>query len=99
MRLLSASARGLAWALLSGGILVVALNPAVPSLGSAIFWAGVMLVARGVARLTPWNPIGLDLALLFVCFFGMEFGGLIVAPSVLALALADATARPALRTA
>lgn len=99
MRVVSVGARALAWILLAGALAVIALNPAVPSLRYAVLWLGVLLAARGVARLTPWNPAGLDLALLFVCFFGLEIGGLIVAPSVLAFALADATAPSGPRTA
>jgi hypothetical protein len=34
--------------------------------------------------------VAVDLSLLFVCFFGIEIGGLVVVPSVVAFALADA---------
>ena len=35
----------------------------------------------------------IDLSLLFVCLLGLEIGGLILAPSVLGFALADALRR------
>ncbi len=78
-----------AWALLLLGLIVVALNPGVPSLGYAILWAGIMVAARGSAVLVPWAAGAIDLSLLFACFFGLEIGGLIVAPSVLAFLTAD----------
>ena len=80
----------LAWVLLIAGLLVIALNPGVPSLGYALLWLGVMAVARGMAVFASWPAVGVDLSLLLVCVLGMEIGGLIVVPSVLAFALADA---------
>jgi hypothetical protein len=79
-----------AWLLLIAGLSVIALNPGVPSLGYALFWLGVMAVARGIAMLVPWLAVAVDLSLLLVCFFGLEIGGLILVPSVIGFALADA---------
>ena len=78
-----------AWALLVLGLIVVAINPGVPSLGYAILWAGIMAVARGSAVLVPWAAGAIDLSLLFACLLGLEIGGLIVAPSVLAFLTAN----------
>jgi hypothetical protein len=82
--------RVLAWALLVVGLSVLALNPFPLSLRYALLWLGFMAIARGIARLAAWMDVAVDLALLFVCFFGIEFGGLVVVPSVIAFALADA---------
>ncbi len=86
-------ARVLAWGLLAAGLTVIALNPAVPSLPYALFWFGVMAVARGISTLAGWIAVAVDLSLLLVCFFGMEIGGLILVPSVVAFAVADALRR------
>ena len=80
----------LAWVLLVAGLSVIALNPAVPSPRYALFWLGLMAIARGISRFAAWLDVAVDLSLLFVCFLGMEIGGLIVAPSVVLFALADA---------
>jgi hypothetical protein len=80
----------LAWVLLIAGVLVIALNPGVPSLGYALLWLGIMAVGRGMALFASWPVVSMDLTLLVVCVFGMEIGGLIVVPSVLAFTLADA---------
>ena len=80
----------LAWALLAAALVVIALNPAVPSLGYALLWLGIMAVARGMSVFANWPAVAVDLSLLLVCFMGMEIGGLILAPAVLAFALADA---------
>jgi hypothetical protein len=88
----------LAWVLLVVGLSVIALNPFVPSLRYALFWLGVMAIARGIARFAAWLDVAIDLSLLFVCFFGIEIGGLVVVPSVVAFALADAL-RPDLASA
>ena len=82
-----------AWLLLIAALGVIALNPGVPSLGYALFWLGVMAVARGISMLVAWTAVGVDLSLLLVCFFGMEIGGLIMVPSVLGFAIADALYR------
>lgn len=79
-----------AWLLLVVGLGVIALNPAVPSLRYALFWLGVIAVARGISMLVPWTAEAVDLSLLLVCFFGMEIGGLILVPSILGFAIADA---------
>ena len=78
-----------AWLLLIAGLIVIAMNPAVPSIGYAVLWAGVMAMARGVSLLAPWVAAAVDISLLFVCFFGLEIGGLIVVPSILAFLIAD----------
>ena len=88
----------LAWVLLVVGLSVIALNPFVPSLRYALFWLGVMAIARGIARFAAWLDVAIDLSLLFVCFFGIKIGGLVVVPSVVAFALADAL-RPDLASA
>jgi hypothetical protein len=75
--------------LLIAGLVVIAMNPAVPSIGYAILWAGIMAAARGVSLLVSWVAAAVDISLLFVCFFGLEIGGLIVVPSVLAFLIAD----------
>jgi hypothetical protein len=85
-RLTATLVRVLAWVLLVVGLSVIA----VPSLRYALFWLGVMAIARGIARLAAWMDVAVDLSLLFVCFFGIEIGGLVVVPSVVAFALADA---------
>ena len=85
-RLAANAVRVLAWVLLVVGLSVIA----VPSLRYALFWLGVMAIARGIARFAAWMDVAIDLSLLFVCFFGIEIGGLVVVPSVVAFALADA---------
>jgi hypothetical protein len=80
----------LAWVLLVVGLSLIALNPFPPSVRYALFWLGVMAIARGIARLAAWLDVAVDVSLLFVCFFGLEIGGLVVLPSVVAFALADA---------
>lgn len=40
-----------------------------------------------------WLAVAVDLSLLFVCFFGMEIGGLILVPCVVAFVIADAMRR------
>jgi hypothetical protein len=52
-----------------------------------------MAVARGISMRVAWTAVGVDLSLLLVCFFGMEIGGLIMVPSVLGFAIADALYR------
>ena len=83
-RLAANAVRVLAWVLLVVGLSVIA----VPSLRYALFWLGVMAIARGIARFAAWMDVAVDLSLLFVCFFGVEIGGLVVVPSVVAFALA-----------
>jgi hypothetical protein len=78
-----------AWLLLLAALGVIALNPGMPSLGYALFWLGVVAVARGVSMLVTWVAIAVDLSLLLVCFFGMEIGGLILVPSIIGFAVAD----------
>jgi hypothetical protein len=82
-----------AWLLLILAIGVIALNPEVPSIAYAIFWLGVVAVARGISILAPWTAVATDLSLLIVCFLGMEMGGLILAPSIVAFAVADGLRR------
>jgi hypothetical protein len=83
----------LAWLLLVVALGVIGLNPGTPSLGYALFWFGAMTVARGMATLITWAAVAVDPALLFVCIFGIEIGGLIVLPSVVAFTVADALHR------
>jgi hypothetical protein len=52
-----------------------------------------MAVARGISMLVSWVAIAVDLSLLLVCFFGMEIGGLILVPSIIGFAIADAMDR------
>jgi hypothetical protein len=40
--------------------------------------------------LLPWLAVTIDLALLPMCFLGLEIGGLILVPSLVAFAIADA---------
>jgi hypothetical protein len=82
-----------AWLLLIAALGVIALNPGMPSLGYAIFWLGVVAVARGISMLVTWVAIAVDLSLLLVCFFGMEIGGLILVLSIIGFAVADALDR------
>jgi hypothetical protein len=89
-RLAATVVRVLAWVLLVVGLSLIALNPFPPSVRYALLWLGVMAIARGIARLAAWMDVAIDLSLLFVCFFGIEIGGLVVVPSVVAFALADA---------
>jgi hypothetical protein len=79
-----------AWVLVIMALGVIALNPAVSSLGYALFWLGVMAVARGISMLVSWVAVAVDLALLPVCFLGMEIGGLILVPSIIGFVVADA---------
>ena len=83
----------MAWLLLIAALGFIALNPGMPSLGYALFWLGVMAVARGISMLVTWVAVAVDLSLLFVCFFGMEIGGLILVPSIIGFAVADALHR------
>jgi hypothetical protein len=83
----------IAWLLLIVGLGVIALNPAVPSFGFALFWLGVMAAARGISMLVTWVAVAVDLSLLLVCFFGMEIGGLILVPSIVGFVVADALPR------
>jgi hypothetical protein len=89
-RLAANAVRVLAWVLLVVGLSLIALNPFPPSLRYALLGRGFMAIARGIARLAAWMDVAVDLSLLFVCFFGIEIGGLVVVPSVVAFALADA---------
>lgn len=82
-----------AWLLLIAALGLIALNPAVPSLGFALFWLGVMAAARGISMLVTWVAVAVDLSLLLVCFFGMEIGGLILVPSIIGFTVADALHR------
>jgi hypothetical protein len=82
-----------AWLLLIAALGVIALNPGVPSLGYALFWLGVVAVARGLSMLVTWVAVAVDLSLLLVCFFGMEIGGLVLVPSIIGFAVADALDR------
>jgi hypothetical protein len=82
-----------AWLLVIAALGVIALNPGVPSLGYALFWLGVMAAARGISMLVASIAVAVDLSLLLVCFFGMEIGGLILVPSIIAFAVADAMHR------
>jgi hypothetical protein len=79
-----------AWSFLAVGLVVIALNPGVPSLGYAVFWFGVVSAARAGSLLLPWVALAVDLSLLVVCFVGLEIGGLILVPSVVTFAIADA---------
>ena len=90
MRLASRSAIWIAWLLLLFGLLVIALNPGVPSLKYAVFWLGVMAAARGVSMIVSWVAVAIDLSLIFVCLFGFGIGGLILVPSIIAFLVGDA---------
>ena len=81
------------WLLLVAALGVIALNPGVPSLSYALLWLGVMVIARGISMLVTRAAVAVDLSLLFACFFGMEIGGLILVPSIIAFAVADALHR------
>jgi hypothetical protein len=76
------------------GLTIIALNPGVPSLGYAAMWFAIMSIARAVALLFPWLSVTIDLALLPVCFIGLEIGGLILVPSLVAFAVGDALPAP-----
>ena len=79
----------LAWGLLTASLALIALNPGVPSVNYALLWLALMAVARAVALIVPSFAVGIDLSLLFVCFIGLEIGGLFLVPCLLAFALAD----------
>ena len=79
-----------AGALLAGGLIVIALNPGVPSLPYALLWLGVMAISRGVSLLAPWLAVAIDVSVVVVLVLGMEIGGLILMPSLLAFTVADA---------
>jgi hypothetical protein len=89
-RVATNSLGALAWALLLGGLFIIALNPGVPSIPYALSWLGVVAVVRAASTLAPRRAVAIDLLLIFCCLVGMEFGGLILLPSVVAFALADA---------
>ncbi len=72
---------------------MVALNPGVPSLRYALLWLGIVAVARGVALALAGSGLMIDIVLALLCLLGMEIGGLLILPSVLAFALADASGR------
>ncbi|MGA2514281.1 MAG: hypothetical protein ABSG37_11775 [Candidatus Limnocylindrales bacterium] len=93
IRSASRGALVVAWLLLIAALGAIALNPGVPSLGYALFWLGIMTVARGISMLVTSVAVAVDLSLLLVCFFGMEIGGLILVPSVIGFAVADAMHR------
>ncbi len=78
-----------AWLLLIAGLVLIALNPGVPSLRYAILWLGVMAAARGASALAPSLAAAIDLSLLFVAFFGLEIGGLFLVPAILSFLVAD----------
>jgi hypothetical protein len=79
-----------AWLLQIAGLVVIAANPGVPSLGYAALWLAVVAVARALALALPWLAVAVDLALLPVCILGLEIGGLILIPSLLLFAVGDA---------
>jgi hypothetical protein len=79
-----------AWALSLLGLIIIAANPGVPSLGYALFWLAVMAVGRAIALAIPWVAVAIDLALVLACLIGLEIGGLILVPGLLAFAAADA---------
>lgn len=83
----------LAWTLLLVGLAAIALNPGVPSVRYALFWLGVMAIGRAVSLLVSWTAVAIDLSLLFICLVGLEIGGLILIPCLLAFAIADALPR------
>lgn len=83
----------LAYLLLIVALGVIGLNPGTPSLAYALLWFGEVAIARGAAALVAWASVAIDLALLFVCVFGLEIGGLLVAPSIVAFTIADALRR------
>ena len=89
MRIASRTALWSGWLLLVVGLAVIAFNPGVPSLGYAAVWLGVLAVARGISILVSWLAVAIDVSLLFVCFVGLEIGGLILVPSVVAFLVAD----------
>ena len=94
MRLASRTGTLLGWLMLAGGLLLIARNPGVPSLQYAGLWLGVMAVARGVSVLIGPVAIAVDLSVLLLCCIGLEIGGLILVPSVIAFTVGDAM-RPA----
>lgn len=83
----------MAWLLLIAALGLIALNPGMPSVGYALFWLGVVATARGISMLVAWLAVAVDLSLLLVSFFGMEIGGLILVPSIITFAVADAMRR------
>ena len=90
MRSAGRAVRVAAWLLLAGGLGLIAFNPGLPSLQYAVVWLGVLAIARGVSTLAPWLAVAIDLALLVVLFFGLEIGGLLLVPSIVAFTVADA---------
>jgi hypothetical protein len=79
-----------AWLVQVAGLVVIAANPGVPSLGYAALWLAVVAIARATALALPWLAVAVDLALVPVCFLGLEIGGLILIPSLLLFAVGDA---------
>lgn len=86
----SRTAIWIGWLLLVIGLFVIAINPGVPSLRYAILWLGVMAVARGTSMFVSSLAVAIDLSLIFVCYFGLEIGGLILIPSIVAFLVGDA---------
>jgi hypothetical protein len=80
----------LAWLLLVAALGMIALNPAVPSPRYALLWLGVMAITRAVALPAPDLGLVTDIVLVFICLLGLEIGGLLLLPSVITFALADA---------
>jgi hypothetical protein len=90
MRHASQTAIWIGWLLLVVGLFVIAINPGVPSLRYAILWLGVMAAARGTSMFVSSLAVAIDLSLIFVCYFGLEIGGLILIPSIVAFLVGDA---------
>ena len=80
---------GLAWLLLAAGLVVLAVNPWVPPLVYAFLWLPVTVVARMLVAVVPARAVAVDLAVLALCVVGLDFGGFILAPSLVLFLIDD----------
>lgn len=83
----------LAWLLLVAGLVVLAVNPWVPPLVYAILWLPIMVVPRMLVAVVPARAVAVDVAVLALCVVGLDFGGFILAPSVVLFLVDDRSRR------
>jgi len=89
MKLASRAALWVGAALLVVGLAVVVLNSTPSSRGDAVLWLGVMAMERGLAVVVPSTAVAVDLAVILLCLFGLEVGGLLLVPAGVAFVIAD----------
>ena len=89
MKLARQAALWVGAALLVVGLAVVGLNSTPSSRGDAVLWLGVMAMERGLAVVVPSTAVAVDLAVILLCLFGLEVGGLLLVPAGVAFVIAD----------